>query len=90
MKENFFDSLKQKLDDQCEWPHVYMFKFIIPADNHKIALVEALFGAEAAITSRQSSTNKFISITARELMMNSEEVITIYQKAAKIEGIMSF
>jgi len=28
MKEDFFEGLKQKLDDQCEWPHVYMFKFI--------------------------------------------------------------
>lgn len=89
MKEDFFESLKQKLDDQCEWPHVYMFKFIIPADNHKLALVEALFGEEAELTTRQSSTNKFISITAKEMMMSSEEIITIYKKAAEIEGIMS-
>lgn len=89
MKEDFFESLKQKLDEQCEWPHVYMFKFIIPADNHKLALVEALFGPEAEITTRQSSTNKFISITAKEMVMSSEEIITIYKKATEIEGIMS-
>ena len=90
MKEDFFNSLQQKLDDQCEWPHVYMFKFIIPADNQKLALVESLFGEEAVITTRQSSSNKFISITAKELMLNSDEIITIYKKATKIEGIMSF
>lgn len=90
MEEDFFKGLKQKLDDQCEWPHVYMFKFIIPADNHKLALVEGLFGAEAEITTRQSSSNKFISITAKELMLTSDEVIAVYKKAAKIEGIMSF
>ena len=90
MEEHFFTGLKQKLDDQFEWPHVYMFKFIIPTDNHKLAMVEALFGSEAHITTRQSSTNKFISITAKELMLNSEEVIKVYKNAAKIEGIMSF
>jgi putative lipoic acid-binding regulatory protein len=90
MKEDFFAGLQQKLDDQCEWPHVYMFKFIIPADNQKLALVEGLFGEETVITTRQSSSNKFISITAKELMLNSDEIINIYKEAAKIEGIMSF
>lgn len=89
MQEDFFKGLKQKLDNQCDWPHVYMFKFIIPADNHKLALVEALFGAEAEITTRQSSTNKFISITAKEMMFNSDDIINIYKKATEIEGIMS-
>lgn len=89
MQEDFFKGLQQKLDDQCTWPHVYMFKFIIPADNHKLALVEALFGSEAELTTRQSSTNKFISITAKEMMMSSDEIIAIYRNATKIEGIMS-
>lgn len=90
MQEDFFKGLQEKLNDQCEWPHVYMFKFIIPSDNHKLALVEALFGAEAQITTRQSSANKFISITAKEMMLNSNEIINIYKKATEIEGIMSF
>jgi len=89
MKEDFFKSLQQKLNEQCEWPHVYMYKFIIPADNHKLALVEALFGAEAEITTRQSSSNKFISITAKEMVFSSDEVIAVYKKATEIEGIMS-
>lgn len=90
MKEDFYTNLQQKLEDQCEWPHVYMFKFIIPADNQKLALVEGLFGEEAVISTRQSSSNKFISITAKELMLTSDEVIAVYKKAAKIKGIMSF
>ena len=89
MQEDFFIGLQQTLYDQCTWPHVYRFKFIIPADNHKLALVEALFGSEAELTTRQSSTNKFISITAKEMMMSSDEIIAIYRNATKIEGIMS-
>ncbi len=84
MNSEFFDNLKNKLDDQCEWPHLYMFKFIIPADNHKLARVESLFGSEAIITTRQSSNNKFISITAKEMVISSDEVINIYKKATEI------
>jgi putative lipoic acid-binding regulatory protein len=89
MKEDFYKNLKNKLDEQTEFPSIYMFKFIIPADNKKLALVEALFGAEAHVTTRQSSTNKFISITAKEMMLNADEIIAIYKKAEKIEGIIS-
>lgn len=88
MKVDFYKNLKEKLDIQHTWPSLYMFKFIIPADNHKLAQVEALFGAEAQVTTRQSSTNKFISITAKEMMLSSDEVIKVYQKAETIEGII--
>lgn len=89
MSEKKFSGLKSKLEEVCEWPHVYMFKFIIPADNHKLAMVESLFGVESELTTRQSSNNKFISITIKELMLSSSEVIAIYEKASSIEGIIS-
>lgn len=88
MEKDFYTNLKEKLDLQHTWPNVYMFKFIIPADNHKLAQVEALFGSEAQLTTRQSRSNKFISITAKEMMMSSNEIIAIYKKAEKIEGII--
>ena len=44
-----YESLKQKLNEVGEWPRVYLFKFIIPSDNKKLALVEALFGPEAQV-----------------------------------------
>lgn len=88
METDFYKSLREKLDDQTEFPSVYMFKFIIPADNHKLALVEALFGDDAILTTRQSKTNKFISITAKEMMTSSEEIIKVHQSAEKIEGII--
>lgn len=88
MKTEFYKSLKEKLDDHSDFPSVYMFKFIIPADNHKLALVEALFDDEAIVTTRQSKTNKFISITAKEMMTSSDQIIKVHQAAEKIEGII--
>lgn len=88
-KEALYNKLKTKLEEQFNWPSVYMFKFIIPADNQKLALVEALFGKEAEVITRQSKTNKFLSITAKEMMINPDEIIEVYKKAEKIEGIIS-
>ena len=39
--EEQFEKLKAVLDKHTSWPTVYMFKFIIPADNHRIALLDA-------------------------------------------------
>jgi uncharacterized protein len=89
MKEDFYAKLKTKLEDQFDWPLPYLFKFIIPSDNKKLALVEALFGNDAQLSTRQSKTNKFISVSAKEVMISPDEVIAVYKKAAEIEGIMS-
>ena len=89
MKEDFYSNLKQKLEEQHNFPQPYLFKFIIPADNKKLALVEALFGEEAQVSTRQSSSNKYISISAKEVMMSADSVIEVYKKAEKIEGIIS-
>ena len=89
MKDDFYANLKSKLEEQFDWPHLYLFKFIIPSDNKKLALVEALFGGDAQVTTRQSKNNKFISISAKEVMISADEVIAVYKKASKIEGIMS-
>ncbi|PCI92996.1 MAG: hypothetical protein COB15_17055 [Flavobacteriales bacterium] len=89
MAEDIYANLKEKLEEQGGWPQPYLFKFIIPSDNQKLAQLQALFGENAQVTTRQSKSNKFISISAKEVMISPEEVIKVYKKAGKIEGIMS-
>ena len=85
-----FDSLKEKLDKGFDWPRVYLFKFIVPSDNKKIAEVENLFNSkEAQINMRTSKKGNYVSVSAEEMMMSPDKVIERYQEAAKIEGIMS-
>ncbi|MEQ8323553.1 MAG: DUF493 family protein [Vicingaceae bacterium] len=87
--EEFFKSLEEKLTESVEWPSVYMFKFIVPADNRKIALVEALFSPEAQISRKESREGKYISITGTVVMLNAPEVIKKYRKAAEIDGLIA-
>jgi uncharacterized protein len=88
MAEPNFDELKKKLE-KLSWPMIYMFKFIIPSDNQKIALVEGLFEDGAEIKMQPSSAGKYTSITIRQVMIDAESVIDIYRRAAAVEGIIS-
>ncbi|TND08853.1 MAG: hypothetical protein FD123_1707 [Bacteroidetes bacterium] len=89
MAEPDFEALRKKLEESGSWPMVYMFKFIVPSDNQKIALVESLFGDDSQVSLRSSSNDKYTSITAREVMLSPEMVIAVYRKAASIEGVIA-
>jgi hypothetical protein len=89
MAKTDFKGLREKLEANTEWPRVYFFKFIVPSDNEKLAKVEALFGVEAQVTLKQSSKGNFVSVSAKELMLNADGVIARYEKAAEIEGLMA-
>lgn len=84
-----FEQFKQKIEQEHSFPTVYMFKFIVPADNKKIALVETLFAEEAELLQKESSSGKYISITSKQVMMNADEIVAIYKKAMEIEGLMA-
>ncbi|MBL4707805.1 MAG: DUF493 domain-containing protein [Flavobacteriales bacterium] len=84
-----FTSLREKLEEDSNWPRVYFFKFIVPSDNEKLAKVEALFGPETQVNLKQSSKGNFISVSAKELMLSANRVIDRYEKAAEIEGLMA-
>ena len=90
MKDNTFDELQKKLEENIKsFPYIYMFKFIIKSDNRTMALVEAIFDNDADIIQKQSSKGNYISITVKQVIMSVNEIITIYKKAAEIEGVMS-
>jgi uncharacterized protein len=88
MTNSKFDELRKKLDNES-WPAIYMFKFIVPSDNHKIALIESFFEDDAEIKMQASTNGKYTSITIRQVMLDAPAIIEIYVKAAAIEGIIS-
>lgn len=84
-----FEQLKGILSEDKNWPRVYMFKFIIPADSHKIALVESKFSDEAIISHKESSTGKYFSITVKEAMLDADSIIAKYKEMKGIEGLIA-
>jgi uncharacterized protein len=87
--EEQFESLREKLKKENNWPQVYMFKFIIVAENQKIALVQSRFSDEAIIHQKESSAGKYISITVKEVMLSADAVIAKYKEISEIEGVMA-
>lgn len=85
--EGQFDKLKIQLELQ-EWPRLYLFKFISPSDNHKIALITNMFDEVSDINIRPSSKGTYTSISIKEVMMSADRVIELYEEAAKIEGVI--
>ena len=75
--------------EQQEWPDVYMFKFIVPNESEKVAQVTALFNNSTDIVMHPSKTGKYISVTAKELMLDVDSILAKYEEAANIEGLIS-
>lgn len=86
---DIFASLRKKLNETVRWPEVFMFKFIIKADSQKMALIESMFSETAEIAHQPSTNGNYISISVKEVMTSTEEVIAIYEKAGKIEGVIT-
>jgi putative lipoic acid-binding regulatory protein len=80
-----FTGLQEKLDNQ-EWPAFYMFKFIVPAAKENDLLM--LFNNHT-IEKKSSSNGNYVSVTSTYFMESAAEVIEVYRKAARIEGIVS-
>jgi putative lipoic acid-binding regulatory protein len=74
------------LNEEMEWPSSYTFKFIVKKDQVN-ELEEILQGH--TFNHRPSRSGKYISITATKIHLSSSDIINIYQKVSKIEGIVS-
>jgi uncharacterized protein len=83
---NNYNRFKEKLDNNHDWPSVYMFKFIVPSEKEEE--INKLF-PKKEIKSRFSKNRKYIGITAEIVMRSSDDVIQVYVKAHKVDGVIA-
>ena len=89
-RESFYQKLKIQLDDTTKFPGDYLFKFIVTSEVEKVQHVQSLFDNKGAvITTKKSKTGKYISVSIVIKIDKSEDVISYYKQAEKIEGIIS-
>ncbi|SEH54009.1 hypothetical protein SAMN02927937_00068 [Paenimyroides aquimaris] len=94
MKENteeFYTRLKSELENTTEkWPAEYLYKFIVPADEAKIARIEKAFNnMGAVITKNKSKNGNYSSVSINVVMPNADAIIEKYKEVSTIEGIIS-
>ena len=76
---------QELLDDQIDFPDEYLFKFIVPARS--LNALKNIFGRHP-ITVRASSKGRYLSLTVKMEMHSSDEIVAVYQAAAKVEQVM--
>lgn len=87
--EEFYSSLKEKLEENHQFPEEYLFKFIFPNDNEKLSEIYRIFdGLQYTINTRESANGKYISTSIQVFVMDAQQVINLYQEVQKIEGVV--
>ena len=80
------EKFKDLLDQSYQWPDYYEFKFIVKIDDKDLVLVK-LTGC--TIVETPSKNGNYISISARKLIKNTQEVLDIYTQMSSIKGVIS-
>lgn len=89
--EAFYTNLKAKLEETTTWPSVYLYKFIVPGSNQKVAQIEELFdGLDAEISTKNSSKGTYISVSIKVTMASADAVIDKYKAVGDtVEGVIA-
>jgi len=87
--EDFYRSLKEKLEEQHNFPEEYLFKFIVISDAEKVTEILRVFdNLKYTLSNKESSTGRYTSVSIDCFVLDADQVISIYKKVAEIEGVM--
>ena len=87
--DEFYASLKEKLETTHNFPEEYLYKFIIPSDESKITEIYRAFDdVKFTLTTRDSKNGKYTSISINAFVLDAEHVIKIYKEVGKISGVI--
>lgn len=84
------EAFKDKLDACHDWPCDYTFKFIAGQgmlDTVRVAAVELL--DEPELSTRASSGGRWVSLTVTARVDSAQAVVEVYERMARIEGIIA-
>lgn len=88
-QDDFYKSLKEKLEEQHNFPEEYLFKFIIPNDSEKVTEILRVFDElKYTLSNKESSAGKYTSVSVDCFVLDADQVIRIYKQVAEIEGVM--
>lgn len=85
-QDDKYRTLRSKLEVFHQWPHAYLFKFIVPRERQ--GELESIFDGWDYRT-RASRNGSWISLTCEREMQTSQDVIDVYLRVDQIEGAYS-
>ncbi len=88
--KEFYERLQKQLEEDTMWPSPYLFKFIVPAENEKIAEIRSIFDdVEADIITRDSTKGNYTSVSVRVTLDSPQQVVKKYIEVSNVEGVIS-
>lgn len=89
-EKEFYQRLEDKLNENTKFPSEYLFKFIIENNVEKEKqLREVFFKTPSEIVVKPSSSGKYNSFSIRIKALSAQQIISLYQQAGKVQGIVS-
>jgi len=87
--EDFYASLKEKLEATHDFPQDYLFKFIVTTENTKHTEIYRVFDdIKFTLNNKESKHGKYTSLNINAFVLNADQVINIYKEVGKIPGVM--
>jgi len=87
--EEFYISLKEKLEGHHDFPEDYLFKFIIPTDDAKLTEIYRVFdGIKFTLGNRESKNGKYTACNINAFVLDADQVVRIYKEVSKIENVI--
>ncbi len=84
--EEKIQSFREKLEAVTVWPSLYMFKFIVSAEDKD--LVKEIFITHE-VKEKPSRNGKYVSLTIHMMANSAEQIIDKYLETYKIKGIIA-
>ncbi len=87
--DEFYASLKEKLEATHDFPEDYVFKFIITNENAIHTEIYRVFDEiKFTLSTMDSKNGKYTSITINAFVLDADQVISIYKEVGKIPNVM--
>lgn len=87
--DEFYASLKEKLESTHDFPEDYLFKFIITNEESKHTEIYRVFDdIKFSLNTRESKNGKYTSISINAFVLDADQVIRIYKTVGQIQGVM--
>lgn len=88
--DEFYARLKEQLLENTSWPSDYLYKFIVPTDDKRIAQIHDIFdNTGAVIESKKSKKGTYTSLSITVNLKSPDAVIEKYKEVSVVEGVIS-
>ncbi|MBN4072603.1 DUF493 domain-containing protein [Crocinitomix catalasitica] len=83
-----FENLRELLKEQ-NYPSIYFYKFIVKSEPDKMVEIQRCFSETAEFSTRPSKKGKYVSVSIKEMMLSTEDIIERYKAVGQIEGVIA-